>query len=327
MRAVTIYRTGPADVLELRDVPPPAPEPDQVLVDVAFCGCNWADTQVRAGVYAHAMSYPMVLGFEISGTVSAVGDRVEGIAVGDRVAAIVGRGGGYAEQVAVDARDIIPLPATIPLDVAAAFPIQALTAYHMLHTIYRVKAGDAVLCHAIGGGVGLHVAQLGRRAGARILGTVGTPGKEALPLAYGAERVVNHRSEDFVTAAMDFTAGKGLDLAIDSLGATTLDRTYDAMRNLGHVINIGEAEGEPFTNIRERILPRSLTFTRFHLQHVDPHSTMWRQGYETVLAGIADGTLHVPIVERFDLSEAPEMHRRIEGRGVSGKLLLATGRG
>ena len=325
MRAVTIDRSGPPDVLALRDVAAPAVGSQQVLVDVAFCGCNWADTQVRAGIYAHPVTYPMILGFEISGVVSAVGDEVATVAVGDRVSAIVGRGGGYAEQVAVDAKDIIALPAKVPLDVAAAFPIQALTAYHMLHTIYRVQTGDAVFCHAIGGGVGLYVTQLARRAGARVIGTVGTPGKERLALDYGAERVVNHREEDFVAAALAFTAGKGLDLAIDSLGASMLDRTYDAMRNLGHIINIGEAEGHPFPNTRERILPRSLTFTRFHLQHVDPRSAGWKRGYETVLAAIVDGSLQVPIVERFPLSEAAAMHRCLERRGVAGKLLLATG--
>lgn len=326
MRAVVIDRTGAPDVLEMREVRPPAIGAGQVLVDVAFCGCNWADTQVRSGTYPHTMSYPMILGFEVSGVVSAIGEKVDTVSVGERVCAIVGRGGGYAEQIAVDVDDLIRLPADIPLDVAAAFPVQALTAYHMLHTIYRLRPGDAVLCHAIGGGVGLHVTQLARRGGARVLGTVGTWGKERLPLQLGAERVVNNHTEDFAAAAHEFTAGKGIDLAIDSLGAGTLDRTYDTMRNLGHVINIGEAEGEPFNNIRERILPRSLSFTRFHLQHIDPTSAVWKAGCVTVLAAIADGTLQVPIVQHYDFSGAAEMHRQIEGRSVAGKLLLTSGR-
>lgn len=322
MRAIIMEKTGPADVLQLRSVDDPVAAPHQVIVDVAYCGCNWADTQVRAGIYPHPMQYPMILGFEVSGVISAVGSAVSKFAVGDRVCAI-GGAGGYAERVALDEQDVTLLPDTIALDIAAAFPIQALTAYHMLHSVYRVRPGDTVLCHAIGGGVGLHVAQLARIAGARVLGTVGTAGKEVLPLSLGAERVVNNREEDFVAAAHAFTGGAGIDLAIDSLGATTLDRTYDAMRNLGHVINIGEAEGEPFTNIRERILPKSLTFTRFHLKHILPAWPMWTAGYRAVIDAITSGALQVPIVERFALADAAEMHRRLESRSVSGKLLLA----
>ncbi|MDB5365505.1 MAG: hypothetical protein JWM77_1432 [Rhodospirillales bacterium] len=322
MRAITIERTGSPDVLQLCTVPDPQPSERQVLVDVAYCGCNWADTQVRAGIYPHPMSYPLILGFEVSGVISAVGPQVTGFAVGDRVCAI-GGGGGYAERVVIDVDDLIPLPDNIPLDVAAAFPIQALTAYHMLHTVYRLSAGDTVLCHAIGGGVGSYVTQLAVMAGARVMGTVGTPGKETLPLSYGAERVVNSRTEDFVEVARQLTSGRGIDVAIDSLGATTLDRTYDVMRNLGHVISIGEAEGQPFNNIRERILPKSLSFTRFHLKHIDATSAVWRNGYVTVLEAIARGVLNVPIVKRYKLPEAAEMHRQLEGRSVSGKLLLA----
>lgn len=323
MRAIVIEETGNPKVLQLREVADPVIGDSQVLVDVAYCGCNWADTQVRAGNYPHPMTYPMILGFEISGTIAAVGAQVTKYEVGQRVCAIVGSAGGYAERVAVEEVDIMLVPDDMPLDVAAAFPIQALTAYHMLHTIYRLRQGDAVLCHAIGGGVGLYVTQLATKAGARVIGTLGTKGKEALPLDYGAERVVNNREEDFVAACMAFTDGRGIDVAIDSLGATTLDRTYDVMRNLGHVINIGEAEGEPFKNIRERILPKSLSFTRFHLQHVGPGSPLWEQGRRDVMQGISDGWLNVPIVARFPLSQAAEMHRQLEGRNASGKLLLA----
>lgn len=323
MRAIHLEKTGAPDVLQLRDTPAPGCGDNEVLLDIACCGCNWADTMVRSGCYPHPMNYPMIIGFEVSGTVAAVGSGVTKFKAGDRVCAILTNGGGYAEQVAVAEEDVMPIPDELSFELAAAFPIQGLTVYHMLHTVYRVKPGDKVLCHAIGGGVGLYATQMAVHAGAGVIGTVGTAGKEELPLAYGAGRVVNYKQEDFVEAALEFSGGAGVDLAIDSLGAATLDRTYDAMRYLGHVINIGEAEGDPFNNIRERTMPKSISFTRFHLQHVIPGSPLWEQGRKYVVEALLDGWLKVNIVEKFPLAQAAEMHRRLESRQVAGKLLLA----
>ena len=148
---------------------------------------------------------------------------------------------------------LMRLPEGIPFDVGAALTVQPLTGYHMLHTIYGIEPGETVLINAIGGGVGLFTTQLAVKAGARVVGTVGTPGKEKRALEYGAERVAVTRNEDFEQAVLEFTGGRGVDLAIDSLGATMLDRTFNVVRKLGHIISIGEAEGQPFKNIRERI--------------------------------------------------------------------------
>ena len=326
MKAIVIHATGGPEQLSLAELPDPVPGPGEVLLDVAYAGCNWADTQVRLGIYPHAMTYPMVLGFEVSGTVAVLGPGVLGVKVGDRVAAFPEKGGAYAEKCVAPAAGLIPLPDSIALDIAAAFPIQALTAYHMLWTIYGgVGPGDTVLVNAVGGGVGLMCTQLAVHAGAAVVGTTGTPGKEARALDYGAARVVVTDTEDFEAAVLDFTNGKGVDLAIDSYGATMLDRTFGVVKKLGHVISIGEAEGQPFKNIRERILPRSQTFTRLHLGHVDQGSLEWNAGIEHVLGGIADGWLQVPIEGVFPLSEAADMHRRLEGRHVAGKLLLRAG--
>lgn len=327
MKAVVINATGGPEQLTVADMPDPVPGPGEVLLDVAYAGCNWADTQVRVGIYPHPMTYPMVLGFEVSGTVAALGAGVTGVKVGDRVATFPEKGGAYAEKCVASATGLIKLPPAVGLDVGAAFPIQALTAYHMLYTIYGLERGDTVLVNAIGGGVGLACTQLGVHAGARVIGTVGTPGKETRALQYGAERVVVTTAEDFETAVLDFTGGKGVDLAIDSYGATMLDRTFNVVRKLGHVISIGEAEGQPLKNIRERILPRSQTFTRLHLGHVDQASPEWDAGIVHVLAGIAEGWLKVPIEGVFTLDQAADMHRRLEGRHVAGKLLLKAGKG
>ena len=322
MRAIVIEKPGGLEALELCEVPVPDIGPGEVLIDVVHCGCNWADTQRRSGIYPHPMEYPAIIGREVSGTIAALGREVRGLAVGDRVVAIPSTGG-YAERSAAKVDLVTPLPDAIPFDVGAAFQVQALTAYHMLHTIHRTRERDAVLVHAAGGGVGLFVIQLAVHAGASVIGTVGTPGKERKALDYGASVVVNRNEGDFVAAALEMTDGTGVDLALDSLGAATLDRTFDAVRPLGHIINIGEAEGVPYRNIRERILPRSQTFTRFNLGHLMDRPDLWRLGTDYVVRALTDGWLDVPIVERFPLDKARDMHARLESRGVAGKLLLS----
>ena len=292
MKAVVIHATGGPEQLTLAELPEPVPGVGEVLLDVAYAGCNWADTQVRMGIYPHPMTYPMVLGFEVSGTVAALGSGVSGVKVGDRVAAFPEKGGAYAEKCVAAANGLIKLPDGVTLETAAAFPIQALTAYHMLWTIYGgVGPGDTVLVNAVGGGVGLMCTQLAVHAGATVIGTTGTPGKETRALEYGAARVVLTMAEDFEAAVLDFTNGRGVDLAIDSYGATMLDRTFSVVRRLGHVISIGEAEGQPLKNIRERILPRPQTFTRLHLGHVDHDLPTWQAGIEYVPNGIVAGKL------------------------------------
>jgi NADPH:quinone reductase len=322
MKAFRVMSPGGPDKLLVAELPDPQPGPDDVVVDVAFAGCNWGDTQIRRGTYSFPVNYPVVPGYEVAGIVGAVGADVTSIKVGDRVAALVDRGG-YAQKCVASSRMVIALPHKLDLATAAAFPIQAITAYHMLFTVFLVGPGDVVLIHAIGGGVGLFCTQMAVQAGARVIGTIATPNKEKRPLGYGAEKVVFAPNDDFVRAALDMTGGKGVDLAIDSLGGKTLDRTFDAVRVLGHVISIGEAEGAPLHNIRERLMLRSQTFTRFSLGKLDPTAAYWRKGVNAVVQGVADGRLHVPIERSFPFAEAADMHRRFETRQVSGKLLLA----
>ncbi len=167
MKAVIIHAPGAPEQLVIADVPEPMPGPGEVLVDVAFAGCNWADTQERTGVYPHPRSYPLVPGIEISGTVSKLGPDVSGVRVGDRVAAFLEQGGAYAEKAVVRANMLMPLPPEIPFDVGAALTVQPLTGYHMLHTIHGVEPEETVLINAIGGGVGLFTTQLAVTRGTR----------------------------------------------------------------------------------------------------------------------------------------------------------------
>jgi NADPH2:quinone reductase len=323
MRLIVIPHAGGPEVLRIVERRVPAPGPGEVVIDIAYCGCNWGDTMMRRNTYPHPVSYPVVPGFEVSGHIGAVGSGVEGLVPGLRVAAYLPEDGGYAESCVVSARAVIPLPDPVGLEAGASFPVQALTAYFMLHRIGRIQPGQTILIHAIGGGVGLCLTQLAVKAGAQVIGTIGTKGKERRALEFGASRVIDRNEGDFAAAALEMTEGRGVDLLLDSVGATVLDRSFAALRTLGHAISYGEAEGRPLSNLWERMVPKSLTLTRFHLGHVEVGGADWQAGVSHVLAGIVEGWLRLPVEGIYPLHEAGAMHARLESRGVSGKLLLA----
>ena len=147
MRAVVVEQPGGLEELKLTRVPGPVPGPGAVQIRIAYAGCNWSDIQKRQGVYPDPVDYPVILGAEVSGIVSATGREVRNRRVGDRVAAIVGPAfaGGFAELCVTDSRYVMPLPSGISLKLGAAFPVVALTAYHLLHSACRLRKGETVL--------------------------------------------------------------------------------------------------------------------------------------------------------------------------------------
>ncbi len=323
MRAIVVNQPGDVSQLELTRIPEPEAGPREVLIDVRYASCNWMDTEKRRGVYPDkSLAYPMVLGNEVCGTISICGTNVEGLTEGQRVAAIL-PSGGYAEKCVTYTDLVIPLPESIPDTLGAAFPIVSITAYHLLNSAYALKEGETLLIHAIGGGVGLMVTQLATQAGARVIGTVSSDSKSEQALALGAERVVNRSKEDFVEAALDFTNGRGVDLVIDSLGGETGYRSLDALRHYGHLINIGEAEGWPVENLRDKLYERSTSFAGFETIHAMQNPAVWRRGVEYVTTAFAEGKLNLPISAVFPLEQCQEMHEKMESRTVSGKLLLS----
>ncbi len=292
-----------------------------------YAGVNWGDIQKRQGIYPDPIDYPAIIGLEVSGHVEAIGPAASGLRIGQRVAAITGPRmlGGYADRCIVPEDYAIALPEAIALDLAAAMPAAAITAWHLLHSAHRLRRGETILIHAIGGGVGLMLTQLARLKGAHVIGTVGSPGKAKWPLAFGAHHVIDRSAEDFVAEAMRLTQGRGVDLVINSLGAEILERSFDALRPFGRVINIGEAAGHPHFDIRAKLYQRSTSLAGFEFLHARPGSPAWRRGIKAILAYLTDGRLRMPIEAILPLADAGKAHRLLESRQVSGKLLLDVG--
>jgi NADPH2:quinone reductase len=324
MRAIIFEQPDDSrETMFLRDVPEPGPAADEVIVEVSHAGLIFADLMMRAGVYPHPKGYPLVAGIELAGTVVGVGSAVKDVVVGTRVAAFSENAGAFAEYCAVPAERLLPLPDEMSFETAAAFFVQGLTAWHLLHTVSSTLAGDVVLIHAIGGGVGLYLTQIAKLAGAAVIGTVGTAGKEKRALEFGADYVINRAEQNFEEEVLAFTAGKPVDKIVDSTGASILDRSFTLIRPLGHVVSYGEAEGKPYANLWERLVRGSLTFTRLHVGHIDCRSDVWTKGAETMLKHLSDGTIKAPIEGVFSITDANTMFDRLASRQVAGKLLLS----
>lgn len=167
--------------------------------------------------------------------------------------------------------------------------------------------------------------QLARIKGARIIGTAGSAAKAEIPLSFGAHHVIDRSQQDFVAEAMRLTDGRGVDLVIDSLGAEILERSFDALRPFGRVINISEAAGYPKFDIRAKLYERSTSLAGFEFLHARPGSSRWRRGVKAILGYLSDGHLRMPIAAILPLAEAGRAHRMLESRQVSGKLLLSVG--
>jgi NADPH2:quinone reductase len=241
MRALVLSGPGDVDHFALKTLLTPEPGENDVRIKVRYAGVNWGDIQKRRGVYPDPIEYPAIIGLEVSGHVEAIGAGVSKLRIGQRVAAITGPKmlGGYADRCIVPEDFAFALPEGIALDLAAAMPAAAITAWHLLHSAHRLRRGETILIHAIGGGVGLMLTQLARLKGAHVIGTVGSRGKAQRPLAFGAAHVIDRSAEDFVAEAMRLTKDRGVDLVIDSLGAEILERSFDVLRPFGRVINIG----------------------------------------------------------------------------------------
>lgn len=186
-----------------------------------YAGVNWGDIQKRLGIYPEPIEYPPIIGLEVSGHVDTVASGVRGMKVGEPVAAITGPRilGGYAEHCVVPVNYVIRLPAGIDLKLAAAVPTTSITTWHLVNTAYKLRRGETILVHAMGGAVGLMLTQIAAAKGARVIGTVGSASKAERPRSFGAAHVIDRSHQDFVAEVMRLTDGRGVDLVIDSLGA------------------------------------------------------------------------------------------------------------
>lgn len=315
-------RTGGPEVLVWREVPDPVPGPGQVLVRHSAIGLNYIDIYHRSGVYP-VPQLPSGLGYEAAGTVAAVGDGVDGLKVGDRVAYAAGPLGAYAESRVIAAERAIFLPGGVEEETAAAFLFKALTAQFLLRRVYPVKAGDVVLIHAAAGGVGLLLCQWAKHLGATVIGTVGDEAKADLARRNGCDHTILYRTEPFDERVAALTGGAKAHVVYDSVGNDTFLRSLDCLRTFGTLVSFGVASGDaPLLDVRLLLAKGSLFVTRPSFGHYTRDIGDYRSGVAEVLELMAAGVLNTAVNARYPLRDAVRAQADMEARKTTGASLL-----
>ncbi len=320
MKAIQFDRLGGPEVMELREIAKPELLPGTILVRNQVIAVNFGDTFFIRGEYLVKPVFPDVPGMEAAGVVEAVAPDVQGLTPGMRVAYIAM--GAYAEYTRIRQSRAIPLPDFMDFERGAAFAIAALTAWHLLHTCHHTAAGQSVIVHSAAGGVGLAAVQIAKAAGARVLGTVSSDGKIALPRKFGADHVINYETHDFAAEAMRLTDGRGVDLILDAVGKPTFERGLRCLAPFGHLVLYGRAGGAPDRLDVFSLFGKALKVSGFAVPMVYSMPEIHGPALEDALRLAREGKLTIPAGRRFALADAVEAHRYLESRRSTGKLLL-----
>ncbi|MGH3450612.1 MAG: NAD(P)H-quinone oxidoreductase [Haloechinothrix sp.] len=322
MRAIRISEPGGPDVLEWTEVPDPEPGPGEVLVEVAASAVNRADLLQRQGFYPPPPGASEFPGLECSGTIVELGEDVDGWQVGDEVCALLA-GGGYAEQVAVPAGQLLPVPGEVELLAAAGLPEVACTVWSNVVMHARLAEGETLLVHGGAGGIGTHAIQVGKALGATVAVTVGDNERLERCRQLGADVTINYREQDFVEVIRDET--RGADVILDVMGASYLDRNIDALASGGRIVVIGMQGGQKGELNLAKLLGKraSVAATSLRARPLEEKSAIVAAVREHLWPLVEQGTV-MPIVDQVvPMAEAADAHRALDAGGVFGKILLA----
>lgn len=324
MKAIIRTGDGGPEVLQLAEAPSPTPTATQILVDVHATALNRADTIQRRGGYPPPPGESDIIGLEIAGTVSAMGDAVKGgISKGDRVFGLVG-GGGYAEQAVIDYRMAMPIPEAWSFEEAAAVPEVFFTANENIFTLGKLSAGETILIHAGGSGVGSAGVQISQHAGATVFVTAGTPEKINRCKELGATEGINYKTTDFVTEIQRLTDGQGVDVVLDFIGAPYFDRNLSILKTKGRLLQVGLIGGSA-TEINLNTVMRNrlqIIGSVMRPQSIDEKIAITQRFVERWLPGLKSGVLQPIIDTVFPLAAAAQAHAYMEANRNFGKIIL-----
>lgn len=319
--AIVAPRAGGAEILQKRQIDPPAPGEGQVLIRQSAVGVNFIDIYFRQGLYPWPVEKDLILGSEGAGVVEALGAGVEGFAPGDRVAYTFPNGA-YATHRLVPATHLVALPDDIGDKTAAAVMLKGLTAHYLIHRSYEVKTGDRVLVHAAAGGVGLIVGQWLAALGAVAIGTAGGAEKCATAAANGYAHTIDYRSEDVAARVAEITGGAGVDAVYDSVGKDTYEGSLAALKTFGTFVSFGQSSG-PVTEFKlTDLAKKSLFATRPTLFHFIADRDYLQSAAADLFAMVEGGKIKVAINLTLPLDQAAEAHRLLEGRKTTGCTVL-----
>jgi NADPH2:quinone reductase len=323
MLAIEISTPGAPDVLISADRPVPSPALDELLIRVEAAGVNRPDVLQRQGRYAPPPGASDLPGLEVAGTIAALGQRVVGWSVGDRVCALVS-GGGYAEYCVAPAPQCLPIPVGLDVIHAAGIPETTFTVWTNVFERGRLAKGESILVHGGSSGIGTTAIQLARASGARVFATAGSAEKCNACEGLGAALAVNYHEQDFVEAVRDATGGRGVDVVLDMVGGDYLQRNIDVLGMDGRLVMIGGQRGMTSQIDITPLLRRRLTLTGSTLRprSVTEKGAIARAVHERVWPLFESGAVRVIVHATYPLRDAAEAHRVMESSAHIGKLIL-----
>lgn len=317
-KAIIMQSTGGPEVLQWQEHDPGRPGPGEVLIEQKAVGLNYIDVYHRTGLYPLAQ-LPAVPGMEGAGTVLELGEGVDELASGDRVAYAGLPVGAYAERRCIPAHRLIRIPEPISFEQAAAMMLQGMTARYLLKGCFDVGEGTTILLQAAAGGVGLIMCQWARHLGATVIGTVGSHEKAALARDQGCTHTILYSDEDFVSAVQDLTGGRGVDVVYDSVGQATFDDSLTCLRPRGMMVSFGQSSGPVAPlDLSKLAAHGSLFLTRPSLMHYTAERKDLLIHAEDLFQVVVDKAVSITISNRFKLEDAAEAHRLLEARKTTG---------
>ena len=325
-KAAVIHEKGGPEVFRFEDVEVGEPGQGEVRIEHIAIGVNYADTYHRGGV-SHPWPVgdpPVVVGFEATGEVKALGPGVEGFEIGDRVVYGLPPLGAYSEERLYPVSTLVAIPDGIdPIGLAGIF-MKGLTAYYLLHKTYAVKPGDWVLVHAAAGGMGNMLVPWAKHLGAQVIGTVGSGAKADIARELGCDHVVDYTTEDFAARCRELTGGEGVHVVYESIGRATLAKSLDSLRMLGMCAAYGHASGppDPVDIIQDLGARGSLFITRPAVMHYLATRGALDEAASALFDALRSGVIRSTINQSYPLSEAAEAHRAIHGRRTTGSTVL-----
>jgi len=321
MKAIKISKNGGPEVLELKDITLDKPGPDEVTIEHKAIGLNYIDTYHRSGLYP--LKLPTGIGAEGAGIIKEVGSSVKEFNVGDKVSYAGIPLGAYSTHRNYPTKNIVKVPNSIDLEVAATLMTKGLTTFYLLHKTYPVKSGQTILFHAAAGGVGQIFGQWAKSLGCTVIGTVGSDEKIEKAKSYGYDHVINYNKEKFSKKVLEITDGKGIPVVYDGVGKSTLEGSLECLSVRGMMVSFGNASG-PLAeiNVPKLLQPKGLYFIRPSMQHYLSTRKEINEAAKILFEKVESGKIKIEIFKKYKLENAVEAHKELESRKILGPAII-----
>jgi NADPH:quinone reductase len=324
MKSVLCKAWGPPDSLVVEELPSPAPKPGEIVVSVRAAGVNFPDTLIIEGKYQFKPEFPFAPGGEFAGVVKALGEGVTQFTVGQPVAALT-TWGAFAEEVAIDARKVVPLPPGTDFALAAAFGLTYGTSFHALKDRANLQAGETMLVLGAAGGVGLAAVELGKLMGARVIAAASTDDKLATCKRYGADETINYETEDLRERIKALTGGKGVDVVYDPVGGKFSELAVRSLAWKGRHLVVGFANGEiPKIPLNLALLKGAAIVGVFWGAFTQSEPKLNAANIAQLMRWVGEGKLKPLVSARYPLAKAAQALKDLTARKAQGKIVLVT---